>query len=453
MGGESPRALRGDWRVVEGAGENPPPPARKDLVEIRPFCGHISTVFQRHILPLLQEALAEDPVVFLRGPRQSGKTTLVKSLATHSPEARQYRTLDDLATLSAARSDPVAFVSAVQAPITIDEVQRVPELLLAIKKRVDEDRTPGRFLLTGSAEVRLGGAVAESLAGRMRVLDLGPLSQAELEGTAQDWLNKLWDGIPPSSDKNTVSREALIHKILRGGFPEAATRKTLAGAQRWLQSYADALIERDMNNLARVGDVSHLRRLLALAGSRTATVVNYADFARILGVPLTTVRRYVALAQAVFFAFEIPAWAGNTSARLVRQPKLHVSDTGIACVLAGLDERSCGSQAIFLGQLFETFVVSEIRKAISCSPIPWSLCHFRSHAGREVDAVLEARDGSVCGVEMKFGATVRSEDFGGLRYLRDVAGRNFRGGYVIYTGDDVVSLAPDLHALPVSAIW
>jgi uncharacterized protein len=293
----------------------------------------------------------------------------------------------------------------------------------------------------------------ESLAGRMRVLDLWPLSQAEMHGTSSGGLECFWNGAIVHSCKDAIERQALIHRMLRGGFPEAVTRKTLAGAQRWLQSYADALIERDMTDLARIGDVSNMRRLLALAGSRTATVVNYADFARILGVPLTTVRRYIALAQAVFFAFEIPAWAGTTSARLVRQPKLHLSDTGIACVLTGVDERSCQSQSILLGQLFESFVVSEIRKAVTWSPTPLSLCHFRSHAGREVDLVLESRDGSVCGVEMKFGATVRSEDFGGLRYLREVTGSKFRRGYVIYTGDSVVSLAPDLHALPVSAFW
>lgn len=407
---------------------------------------------QRHIQPTLQEALSEDPVVFLRGPRQSGKTTLVKALQTRM-QVRQYRTLDDLATLSAAKSDPVAFVSAIDGPVTIDEVQRVPELLLAIKQRVDEDRTPGRFLLTGSAEVRVGGAVAESLAGRMRMLDLWPLSQSEIEGTGGDWLAGFWNGSIVSSFQSGTEKQGLIQRMIRGGFPEAVTRKTVASTQRWLQAYADALIERDMTDLARIGDVSNMRRLLALTGSRTGTVVNYADFARILGVPLTTVRRHVALAQAVFFSFEIPAWAGNTSARLVRQPKLHVSDPGIACVLTGVDDRSCKSQAIFLGQLFETFVVSEIRKAITWSPLMLSLSHFRSHAGREVDAVLESRDGSLCGIEMKFGATIRSEDFGGLRYLREVAGPKFRGGYVLYSGDRVISVAPDLHALPVSAIW
>ena len=409
-------------------------------------------MFQRHVQPALQEALAEDPVVFLRGPRQSGKTTLVKALQT-GPQVRQYRTLDDLATLSAAKSDPVAFVSAIKGPVTMDEVQRVPELLLAIKQRVDEDRTPGRFLLTGSAEVRVGGAVAESLAGRMRVLDLWPLSQSEIEGTGGDWLETFWSGSIVTSCKSGTEKDLLIQRMLRGGFPEAVARKTVAGAQRWLQSYGDALIERDMTDLARIGDVSNMRRLLALAGSRTGTVVNYADFARILGVPLTTVRRYIALAQAVFFAFEIPAWAGNTSARLVRQPKLHLSDTGIACVLTGFDDRSRESQAIFLGQLFETFVVSEIRKAVTWSPLMLSLSHFRSHAGREVDLVLESRDGSLCAVEMKFGSTIRSEDFEGLRYLREVVGNKFRHGYVIYSGECVVSIAPDLHALPISAIW
>lgn len=386
--------------------------------------------------------------MFLRGPRQAGKTTLAGSLK----DGRQYHTLDDLATLAAAKSDPEAFVAGLAARVVIDEVQRVPELLLAIKRQVDQERVPGRFLLTGSSEIRARGAVAESLAGRMRMLDLLPLSQSEIAGGRGGWLDELWDGTLAKAGTKGWEKPDLRNGILRGGFPGAVTRKTPAGAQRWLRAYADALIERDMTDLARIGDVAQMSRLLSLLGSRTAAVANYAEFARVLGVPLTTVRRYLALAQAVFFSFELPAWAGNTTARLVRQPKLHLCDTGIACVLAGLDGKTIEARPILLGQIFETFVVTEVRKAVAWSPRDLRLSHFRSHAGREVDLVIEARDGTLCGLQMKLGSTVRAGDFAGLRHLQETVGPKFRQGYVVHGGDRFVSFAPDLHALPVAAL-
>jgi hypothetical protein len=405
-------------------------------------------MFYREITPKLVEALEEDPVVFLRGPRQAGKTTLARSLK----DERQYHTLDDLATLSAAKSDPQAFVTGLAGRVVIDEVQRVPELLLAIKREVDQKRVTGRFLLTGSAEIRATGAVAESLAGRMRMLDLLPLSQSEIAGGTGTWIDRLWDGTLQGSSTHVWERKDLPGRILRGGFPEALARKTSDAAQRWLRAYTDALIERDMTDLARIAEVTQMARLLALISSRTATVANYADYARVLGVPLTTLRRYLALAQAVFFSFELPAWAGNTTARLVRQSKLHLCDTGIACVLSGLDGKSIESQPVLLGQIFETFVVTEVRKAVAWSPKDLRLSHFRSHAGREVDLVIEARDGTLCALEMKLGTTVRAGDFAGLRHLQATVGPKFRHGYVVHGGDCFVSFAPDLHALPVCAL-
>ncbi len=405
-------------------------------------------MFRREIAPKLIESLGEDPVVFLRGPRQAGKTTLAGCLE----DGRQYHTLDDLATLAAAKSDPEAFVAGLAARVVIDEVQRVPELLLAIKREVDQRRVAGRFLLTGSSEIRATGAVAESLAGRMRMLDLLPLSQSEIAGGKGSWIDDLWEGTFEKTGKSLWTKADLLGRILRGGFPEAVARKTVDAAQRWLRAYADALIERDMTDLARIADVAQITRLLSLLGSRTAAVANYADFARILGVPLTTLRRYLALSRAVYFSFELPAWAGNTTARLVKQPKVHLCDSGIACMLAGLDGKSIESQPILLGQIFETFVVTEVRKALAWSPRDLRLSHFRSHTGREVDLVIEARDGTLCGLEMKLGSTVRANDFAGLRHLQETAGPKFRHGYVIHGGDHIVSFAPNLHAVPVSVL-
>lgn len=406
-------------------------------------------MFQRQVHSKLVEALDENPVVFLRGPRQAGKTTLVRSLS----DGRHYHTLDDLATLAAAKSDPMGFVAGLQERVVIDEVQRVPELLLAIKQVVDQQRVAGRFLLTGSAEIRGTGAVAESLAGRMRMLDLLPLSQSEIAGGEGTWIDDLWNGTLRGGDTPVWGRRELFGRMLCGGFPEAVARKTPDAAQRWLRAYADALIERDMTDLMRIADVAQMSRLLSLISNRTAMVANYTDFARVLGVPLTTLRRYLALAAAVFFSFELPAWAGNTTARMVKQGKLHLHDTGIACVLASIDHKTFESHPILLGQFFETFVVTEMRKAVAWSARDLRLSHYRSHAGREVDLVIEARDGSLCALEMKLGGTVRAGDFNGLRHLKETVGIKFRHGYVVHGGDQFISFAPDLHALPVHALW
>jgi predicted AAA+ superfamily ATPase len=405
-------------------------------------------MFSREIKRNLELALEEEPVVFLRGPRQSGKTTLARSLE----DGRLYRTLDDLVTLGAAKNDPHAFVASLPERVIIDEVQRVPELLLAIKREVDEKRIAGRFLITGSAEIRVSGAVAESLAGRMRVLDLLPLGLSEMAGGAGDWLEDLWEGKWTQKSVTPWPKSELLRAMARGGFPEAVNRKSSDAGQRWLRGYVDAMIERDMTELARIADVTDMRRLLLLIASRTATVANYSDFSRVLGVPLTTLRRYLALVQAVFFTMELPAWAGNTTARLVKQPKIHLCDTGIAVVMAGLDERSLPSHANLAGQIFETYVVTEIRKAVAWMEKDFRLSHFRSHAGREVDLVMEANDGSLCGFEMKLGGTVRAEDFQGLRHLQETVGAKFRHGYVIHSGEDVVSFTPQLHALPIAAL-
>lgn len=405
-------------------------------------------MIKRELRVRLEEALGEEAVVFLRGPRQAGKSTLVRSMGG----GRGYWSLDDLATLAAARSDPGGFVAGLPERVTIDEVQRVPELLLAVKEEVDRRRVPGRFLLTGSAEVRATGAVAESLAGRVRMLDLLPLSQSEIAGGSGDWLGRLWDGGFAGRELAGWGRAELLERLLRGGFPEAVTRKSPDAAQRWLRGYADALIERDMTDLMRIADVAQMVRLLALAASRTATVANCADYARVLGVPLTTLRRYLALAQAVYLCFELPAWAGSTTARLVRQPKLHLADTGVACALAGIDARALDTHPTLPGQMLESFVVGEVRKAAGWSAGGFRLAHFRSHAGREVDLVIEARDGSLCGVEVKLGATVRAEDFAGLRQLQALAGAKFRHGYVIHGGSQSLSFAPNLHALPVAGL-
>ena len=405
-------------------------------------------MFVREIKKNLELALEEEPVVFLRGPRQSGKTTLARSLG----DGRLYRTLDDLATLAAAKSDPHAFVASLPERVVIDEVQRVPELLLAIKREVDEKRIAGRFLVTGSAEIRVSGAVAESLAGRMRVLDLLPLGLSEIAGGNGAWLDALWEGKLRQMGDLSWPKSDLIRAMVRGGFPQAVSRKSIDSAQRWLRGYADAMIERDMAELARIADVTDMRRLLSLMASRTATVINYADFSRVLGVPLTTLRRYLALVQAVFFTMELPAWAGNTTARLVKQPKVHMGDTGVAAVLAGLDEKTLPLHANLAGQIFETFVVMEIRKAVACAERDFRLSHYRSHAGREVDLVLEANDGSICGFEMKLGGTVRAEDFQGLRHLQETVGAKFRHGYVIHSGEGIVSFTPQLHAVPIALL-
>ena len=403
-------------------------------------------MLDRHLTPALHEALSDTPVTMLVGPRQSGKSTLAQALVAELGEAR-YVSLDRGLNLTAARDDPAAFIAGDARTLVIDEVQRAPDLLLAIKASVDEDRRPGRFVLTGSADVLSLPRVADTLAGRMEVLRLWPLSQGEIEGRRESFLELLLAGEPPMT-ADPVDRGDLLRRIEAGGFPEAVERNP-ARRRRWFESYLDTMLQREVHELASVTGLTELPRLMRLLAARATGLLNYSAVSRDLGMPQTTLKRYLALLETAFLVATVPAWFRNIGKRLVKSPKLVLTDAGLLVHLLGggdLIERSFGA-------VLENFVLMEIVKQASFGDVRPPLFHYRTSEGVEVDVVIESDGGRVFGVEVKAAATLTSRDSRGLKALAASLGDDFGGGAILHTGVETVQLAERIWALPISALW
>ncbi len=399
----------------------------------------------------VEESLSDRPVVLLIGARQSGKSTL----AGHLKEKGfidQAVSFDDLGALSAARTDPVGFVGGLGQRVFIDEIQRVPELLLPIKATVDRDRRPGRFLLTGSANVLNLPRVADSLAGRMDVLSLHPFSQGEIEGSADGFVDLAFSLEPPPA-RSDAGTPDLIERMLRGGFPEIVTSIHPDRRSAWWDSYILAILQRDLRELSNVVDLNDLPRLLSLLAARTASLLNHAELSRASGIPATTLRRYLALLEATFLVSEVPAWHANLGKRLVKATKVHLLDTALAAHLQGINRERLMQHRDLLGPLLETFVTHEVEKQITWSTCKPKLFHFRSHSGEEVDLILEDKAGRMVGIEVKATSTVTADMFKSLRSLSELTRTRFVRGIVLYNGTDTIPFAPNLWAVPVSSLW
>jgi hypothetical protein len=407
-------------------------------------------MIQRHIHAAVRMALADTPVVLLNGARQTGKTTLAQELAT--APGRQYFTLDDAATLALAAGDPSGFIRNLTGPVVIDEIQKAPDLFPAIKRSVDQDRQPGRFLLTGSANVMTLPRLSESLAGRMEIIPLFPFSAGELAGQREGFIKRLFAGSIAKA-KAASARDDLPARLVRGGYPEAVQRKAEDRRSAWFASYISTILQRDVRDLARVDGLHALPNLLKLLAARTSGLLNLADVGRDAGLPHTTLTRYLALLETAFLVHRLPAWSANLGKRLVKASKLHLVDTGLACHLVGTDHRRLSEDRSLLGRMLETFVVGELRKQLSWADPHTALCHFRTAAGSEVDVLLEKADGTVAGVEVKASATVGTSDFAALQELRDQLGKRFRAGIVLYTGDQWVPFGDKLWLVPLPALW
>lgn len=406
-------------------------------------------MFKRHIRSALLDALGDTPAVMLVGARQSGKTTLARALAAGSWRA-SYVTLDDATALEAATADPPGFVAGLGSPAVIDEVQKAPALLPAVKAAVDRDRRPGRFLLTGSADVLTLPRVSESLAGRMEVITLWPLSQGELAGRRERFVDRAFGGEGPPPARGG---EDVVSLLVRGGYPEAVARPRAGRRRAFFDAYVTTLLARDVRDVAAVEHPGALRRLLRLVAIRSASVLNHSEAARTLAVPVSTVKRYLALLETLFLVHEVPAWASNRGKRLARAPKLHMADTGLLAALAGLDEEALRRERSLVGPVLESFVAAELSKQIAWSETRPVLHHFRTHLGREVDLVLEDARGRVVGLEVKASGTVASSDLDGLRALAETAGNAWVQGMVLYLGTSAVPFGPGLTACPVESLW
>jgi predicted AAA+ superfamily ATPase len=407
---------------------------------------------RRNLTPQILAALRDTPVVFLQGPRQSGKSTLVQTLRDGGHDA-DYFTLDESATLAAAQSDPEGFVAGLPERVILDEVQRVPELFRAIQLSVDAKRRPGRFLLTGSAQALVLPQVSESLAGRMEVLTLWPFSQGEIAGRREAFVDACFaHQFKPGAFRDT-SWPALVERIVAGGYPEVFARADAARRQAWFGAYVTTILERDVRDLANVTGLRDLPRLLRLAASRAMGLLNFADLSRDAAMPQTTLQRYWALFEATFLVRSLPPWHANLGLRLVKAPKVLLGDTGLLCHLLGLDAARLLADDLMTGAALECLVAGELTKQIAWGKTRPGLFHYRTHTQQEVDFVLEDARGRLVGLEVKKTASPTSSDFKGLRHLSEHTGKRFLRGILLYTGSATVAFGPNLHAVPVAALW
>lgn len=407
-------------------------------------------LYARHATPLLQDALADSPVVLIHGPRQCGKTTLARGVA--EPAGYTYISFDQDVARGAALADPAGFIDGLPDRVILDEVQRTPALFTALKHAVDRDRAPGRFLLTGSANVLLLPQLADSLAGRMSILRLHPLAQAELAGEPVPFLDNLFAGTFRShADKRLGPRLAEI--IAAGGYPAALARAAGPRRAAWYRDYIETLVQRDVRDLARISSLDVLPRLLALTAAQTGQLFNVSDLASPFQQSRPTIADYVTLLERVFLLDRLPPWHSNRLSRLIKTPKLHMGDTGLACALLGMDADALWSDRALLGQLLETFIFQELRRQASANPAPLAFFHYRDRDGVEVDMIIERGARLLAGVEVKAAATVTERDFRGLRKLRDAAGQRFAAGVVLYDGEITASFGDRLHAIPLRVLW
>ncbi len=423
------------------------------MVYILPSRGKIYTMYHRAISSQVAAALTDTPIVLLIGARQVGKTTLAQTLLKASGTSETLSlTLDDPVTLSAARTDPVGFLARAPRSLHLDEVQRAPELFLPLKATVDRDRRPGRFLLTGSANVLALPRLSDSLAGRMEILTLSPLTQAEIEGKSENAIDRLFAGEFPHSVSSDAHAD-LWERITRGGFPEATLRADPKRRQAWFSSYLGAILQRDVQDLAHIEGLTQLPNLLTLLATRTTNLLNVADLSRMLGIANTTLHRYLTLLETIFLYMPLPAWHANLGLRLSKSPKVLLTDTGLALSLLSADEARLASDAFLRGAMLETFVMNELLHQLeSATGLP-RLYHFRTQGGVEVDGVLERKDGRLFGVEVKASSSVSADDFRHLKALQMVTGEKFVGGAVFYTGAHTLPFGEKLIALPIASLW
>lgn len=400
----------------------------------------------RHVL----QALLDSPVVLIHGPRQCGKTTLARMIGDQA--GFSYLTFDDPATRDAALADPVGFVDDLPEKVILDEVQHVPQLFGVLKIAVDRDRRPGRFILTGSANVLLLPKLSDSLAGRMEIVRLHPLSQAEIAREEPSFLDRLFgDGFKMSQGERLGPD--LVDRVLMGGFPPALERATAARRVAWHRSYLDSIIQRDIRDTTRIAALDILPKLLEAAAAQTANIFNTTELTAPFALSRPTIRDYLALLERVFLIERLPPWHSNRLSRLIKTPKLHFGDTGLAASLLGINASAIARDRALLGQLLETFVFQELNRQAGWQEHPVRFHHFRDRDGPEVDIVVERGVGAVFGVEVKAGATVTDKSFHGLRKLAEAAGRSFVRGVVLYDGRQTLPFGDRLQAVPIRQLW
>ena len=411
-------------------------------------------MIHRHLADPLRDALADTPAVLINGARQTGKSTLVQSTDLASQD-RQYLTFDDPGILAAARRDPNGFIAGLNLPVTLDEIQHVPELFPVLKAAIDRNRQPGQFLLTGSANVMLLPKLSDSLAGRMEVLTLWPFSQGELRGVRENFVEHLFSTghANRSGRRSSVSWEELLKIMVAGGYPPAVARHTPTRRDAWFQSYVLTMLQRDIRDLASIADFTAIPRLLSVVAARAGSLLNFADLSRTMGLPQTTLKRYFALLENTFLVQLLRPWARNLGKRVIQTPKVYLNDSGLLVQALGATVERLKTEGSLVGAVLENFVLMELRKQCSWSASRPELFYWRTASGQEVDFVIEDRTGKVVGIEVKAAASLGSNDVRGLKALADAVGKSWIRGVVLYSGTEVIPFAADLHGVPLKSIW
>jgi uncharacterized protein len=410
-------------------------------------------MIDRFVEPLIEEGMDEARIVFVAGARQVGKTTLIRQI-TRLGGGRPMRelSLDDRATREAANADPAGFVAGLGGPAFIDEIHRAPDLLLELKKAVDDDTVPGRFVITGSANVLASKRILDALPGRIDRFTLWPLAQAEIERGRVNVVDALFAGEPPQMSGAPVGLAEYANRIVAGGFPEARERRPGRSRTRWFDGYLAGSLERDLRELAdvrRADDAEHLLRLLA---SQTANLFKADPIGRKLGMDHKTVANYVGLLRQMHLVHQLPGWRPGLGAREATTPKVFVSDVGLLCHLLGADARRLLADDQIKGKGCETFVVNEILKQASWAAVETRGYHYQRR-DQDIDLVLENRAGDIACVEVKAAATLSATDWRWLAKLRDARGGSFRAGVVVASVAQTTPLGDRLWAVPYSVLW
>ena len=406
-------------------------------------------MYSRIAEPQIRTALRDTRVVAISGPRQSGKTTLARRFAK---QGRSFVTLDNQSTLAAAKSDPVAFIRGLDRAV-IDEVQRAPDLLLAIKQSVDEDRRPGRFLLTGSANLLTIKTIHESLAGRVEIVPLYPLGRSEQLGIKHpQFIAKAFRGAVPDTAE-AMSREKLSDWVTAGGYPEAIKRRSERRRQDWYRAYIKSIVERDLPEISNLAKPDQIPRVLQIAAQFAGQLTNLSEIGRSVGLDHKTADHYLRLLEQLYLIQRVQPWSRNELSRLVKTPKLHFIDSGLLTAMRGYSLSRLRADRTLFGALLESFVFSELLKLSAWTEELVTLFHYRDRDQLEVDFVLENSAGELVGIEVKSAASVTRRDFQGLERVASAAGSAFKQGIVLYDGVQTLSFAENLRAVPISALW
>ena len=405
-------------------------------------------------LRFLKESILESfkisPITLLIGPRQSGKTTLMRELGESLD--MHYLTFDTLKQLAAAEEDPEGFIASIPKPVIIDEVQRVPQIALPIKLSVDQERKPGTFGLTGSANPLVAPRLNDSLAGRMFILHMWPLSMGEILGQTSNFLESIFDSKAIFTNGQEWNLHEMIEAFFAGGYPNALVLNA-THRDKWYDNLLTTILERDVSDISSLSKPKDFAKLLKILAARSSNLLNLSELSRISSIPYTTLNHYMVILESLFLIVRQPAWHINRTKRLTKMPKIYFGDTGLL-----LNQLSVGPEVLvndrrLLGHILENFIFLELKKLISWSSRPIELYHFRTQTGAEVDFILENRAGQIVGIELKASETITADDWKGLHILAEEMGEKMVRGIILYPGKEVVGFGKDRYALPLSFLW